>query len=800
MRASPKPGVSGESRARWFAAQVAPHCREEKSEFLTSSDPWFHPIALSHGPDGSIYIVDFYREIIEDYSAIPRYLQQQYGLVNGKNHGRIWRLTHADAKAGPPADMSGLLPEELAREVASGYSWRRQTARRLLVEGSKQDVAAPIARLVREHEPSAALNALQTLDGLGKLAVADVGTALSHADAAVRRESLRLSERWINDEPQLRKQVLSLLADKEPLVRLQLALTLGECHDAEVIATLAALARNHGAELWMSPAILTSAANRGGALLSELFQSPLELAQAASLVEPLCAAIGNRRDAKEISAALAQIAALRDTPLQEACLRGLRASFKSRVVIDLDESGRVAAKKLAFHSTAAIRDQGQSLLTLLGLEDAAERRKRLAAAAEELSDIQLPVETRLAALAQLNADDHPEATRSLLAALASSTPQLREATLNAIFGRRDRLPLLLEALEQKTVPAAQLSAVQRSALMNAKEPEIRKRAASIFESISVINDEVFTRYAQALGVRRDLSQGEKAFRQHCAACHQAHGLGHAVGPDLSSEFQRAEETILRDVLAPNDTISAGYVTYALATKNGQVFSGLLAAESPTSLTLRQAEGKEQVILRKDLDELKALPVSMMPEDLFKTVSPGELANVLAWLRRPPTQLVLLDENRELVEALNEGSGTAEFVSGAHAGQLSLCVTPPQRFSARIKNWEFRIRERPASGEYRYLRFAWKAQGDGLMLELAADGAWPAAEQPQRRYYSGKNSTGWKAIAVADETPREWTVVTVDLWKDIGDFTLTGIAPTAMGGPAYFDRIELLQSLDISERR
>jgi hypothetical protein len=75
---------------------------EENKEFLASTDSWFHPIHLAHGPDGTIWIVDMYREIIEDYSAVPRFLQQQYGLTNGIAHGRIWRLTHRDAPAGPP--------------------------------------------------------------------------------------------------------------------------------------------------------------------------------------------------------------------------------------------------------------------------------------------------------------------------------------------------------------------------------------------------------------------------------------------------------------------------------------------------------------------------------------------------------------------------------------------------------------------------------------------------------------------------------------------------------------------------
>lgn len=82
-----------------------------------------------------------------------------------------------------------------------------------------------------------------------------------------------------------------------------------------------------------------------------------------------------------------------------------------------------------------------------------------------------------------------------------------------------------------------------------------------------------------------------------------------------------------------------------------------------------------------------------------------------------------------------------------------------------------------------------------MIELAGDGRWPPADKPLWRYYAGRNRTGWAAVEVAPQAPDEWTVVTRDLWKDFGTFTLTGIAPTAIQGEALFDRIELLRSLD-----
>jgi putative membrane-bound dehydrogenase-like protein len=768
---------------------------EEQAEFLTSTDPWFHAIALSHAPDGSVFISDFYREIIEDYSAIPRYLQQQYGLVSGKDRGRIWRLTHPNTACAPAADMSRLGANQLAAEVGSPHFWRRITARRLLIERQLVQAAPLLSRLARASvEPVTVHHALDTLDGLGSLGPTDVDSALDHSDPSVRRQAIKFAERWLDEDPRMLDRLLALATDPEPMVRLQLALSLGESSDARVLSALAQVGRAHGDERWMAAAILTSVPGRGGALLTELLRSQANLGKAEALLEPLCAAIANRRRGSELSQAMVQVGALENRRLQASCLRGMRASFQGPTTLELSEPARTALKMLAISSDAAVHGYVLQLITLLGIETPVERRARQARASREVRDLRLSVEARLAAVVRLADDNDPQAADALLAALPASTPQVRDAILGAMLSRRDRLPALLGALEAKSVSASFLSAVQRETLLATGETAIRERAAALLKPKSAVNLELYELYVKALQDRRDGARGEQVFREKCASCHEAHGLGHPVGPDLGAEFQRAEETIIRDVLAPNEIISPGYVTYAVATTAGLVFSGLLVAESPTSITLRQAEGKEQTILRKDVDELRAMSVSMMPEDLPKTVTPRDLADLLAWLRKPPTNLILVDENLELIEALNEGSGKAEFIrADKHFGQVSLRVTPPQRFSPLIKGWKFRVRKNPKPGEYRYLRFAWKsADAHGVMLELAADGRWPPVERPVRRYHAGRNTTGWQSVEISPSPPREWTVVTRDLWKDFGDFTLTGIAPTTMGGDTLFDRIELLQ--------
>ena len=168
-----------------------------------------------------------------------------------------------------------------------------------------------------------------------------------------------------------------------------------------------------------------------------------------------------------------------------------------------------------------------------------------------------------------------------------------------------------------------------------------------------------------------------------------------------------------------------------------------------------------------------------------------------WVRTgaewPEPAVVLFEDEPQFLAALNNGNGQARLVTeGAFAGKAALAVTPLQRDGIRIPGWNFRIREQPVAGEYRYLRLTWKKRGTGsVMLELAANGQWPDAKVPRGRYVAGPNSTGWAAISAGESAPSEWTTMTFDLWRDIGDFTLTGCAPTCDGGEeALFDAMIL----------
>ncbi|MFO0915374.1 MAG: PVC-type heme-binding CxxCH protein [Pirellulales bacterium] len=780
---------------------------ESQAEFLTSTDPWFHPIALSVGPDGCIYIVDFYREIIEDYSAIPRYLQQQYGLVHGRDRGRIWRLTHEQSRPDPWIEISQLDAAGLAKHVGSPRAWRRETARRLLRDLSPHHAQAAVPILAAEARRLAdsglsgsesvnaqLLSVLHALHDQQSIPAELLSALLSHPDPLVRRQALRYGEDLVRTHPEFRAKIESLTADPEPLVRLQVALVLGNLADLTALDRLAELGRQHGAEPWMAEAILSGAAGRGAELLSRLLGTSDEPAGASTLLPLLLASIAAERSAEQLSRVSQTIAELKSVPLQAECLRQLADGFPKTVPTELDQLGRESLLKLAAHTEADVRIPARTLIARLDLEPAADRAARLADLRGRVNDVAREREDRLAAVRELAAESDPVATDYLLESLQAGSSVLTAALVDAMLSDRQRLTQLWHAIDDQRVPVAMLSSVQREALLRNLPEEDRGRAEPVLRPSTQLDPQLWESYRAALSRPRDVVRGGTVFREKCGVCHTAHGVGTAVGPDLSAEFQRAEETIVQDVLTPSGTISPGYVTYVLATKDGRSLAGLMQSESASNVNLVQAEGRREVILRNNIEALVISNTSMMPSDLWRTVDPSQLADVIAWLRTPGSQLTLFDDNQSFVDALTQGGGTAELISDdAATGRASLRLTPLQRHAPRIPGWEFRIREKPAPGEYRYLRFSWKGpRARGVMLELADNGAWPPADQAVRRYVAGENSTPWQAVRVAEQSPAEWTTVTRDLWSDFGDFTLTGIAPTTMGGPALFDRIELSQ--------
>ena len=136
----------------------------------------------------------------------------------------------------------------------------------------------------------------------------------------------------------------------------------------------------------------------------------------------------------------------------------------------------------------------------------------------------------------------------------------------------------------------------------------------------------------ALALTGHAAHGHEIFRAACTTCHRLDREGIAVGPDLLDIRNQTKETILLQIVVPEYEIAPNFTAYAVETKDGRSLTGIMASETPESITLRQPAGVEETIPRSNLTSLTASPLSLMPQGFEKTLTPQDLADLLAYLK------------------------------------------------------------------------------------------------------------------------------------------------------------------------
>jgi glucose/arabinose dehydrogenase len=204
----------------------------ERGEFLASTDERFRPVYLSNAPDGTLYIADMYRGIIEHRISITMYLRDQIlarKLDRPTGYGRIYRVVHDTTRRDLTRPFGQASPAELVSALSHPNGWRRDTAQRLLVERGNRSVVPALAALAgTAPDARTRLHALWTLDGLDAIEPATVMKALEDGARDVRVSAIRIAERWLGepDHP-IVAAVLKRLDDRDWAVRKQLAASIG---------------------------------------------------------------------------------------------------------------------------------------------------------------------------------------------------------------------------------------------------------------------------------------------------------------------------------------------------------------------------------------------------------------------------------------------------------------------------------------------------------------------------------------------------------------------------------------------
>ncbi|HEU4720595.1 MAG TPA: PVC-type heme-binding CxxCH protein [Gemmatimonadaceae bacterium] len=302
----------------------------ERAEFLTNSDQRFRPVNLATAPDGTLYVVDMYRGIIQHRTYITGYLEQKIverGMEQPIGLGRIWRVVHTSARRGERPQLSRKSPAELVPLLAHANGWWRITAQQLLVERRARDIAPAVRELLRASaDDRARLHALWTLDGLGESDTATVARALADPSPHVRAAAIRIAEPWLAQPAHpFQARVMALTGDRAPVVRRQLAASLGELPVAERDPALRAMLAASGDDPVVADLVVTAVAGREVAFLESVLASPAITAEKhREVVRSLSGAVVASRDAASVGRLVALLGPASRPRWQRLALLGYR--------------------------------------------------------------------------------------------------------------------------------------------------------------------------------------------------------------------------------------------------------------------------------------------------------------------------------------------------------------------------------------------------------------------------------------------------------------------------------------------
>jgi putative membrane-bound dehydrogenase-like protein len=617
-------------------------------EFVASSDNWFRPTMLKTGPDGALWIADMYRAVIEHPEWIPDDWEKRLDLRAGSDQGRIYRVYPLGKKLRAIPRIDKLDTSQLVAAMESPSGWQRDTVQRLLLHrGDPGAVALLRALAIATKQPTARVQAIWTLADLGGLDEPSALAGVDDPDPRVRASVIPAVWPLARRSRLITDALIKTADDRDAQVRFQAALALGNCADRRAGEALAKLVERDGSDPWMRAAILCSAVPHVDTLLLALLRDTADGARKPEWFEgilgPLMSVAVSERDRAPIELLTRKIAAPagqggRYAPWQFSTLAGLleaRDHATGTLVFDLDKpfTWVWAAAHRVFSDESAPEAERVGAARLIGY--GARRNPKDRDLLVGLLRPQISPGLQHAAVAALGRTDDPKLAELLLIDWKKYSPSLRDAILDLVLSRTQWTSALLSSLEDGCVPPPEIDPARRQQLLTRRNDRLRSRAVAIFAHQSQPRQAVVDAYRASLAMHGDKSSGSTVFKKLCATCHRLGKEGVEVGPDLAGLNDKSPEALLIAILDPSRAFEAKFANFAIATVDGRVMNGLIAAESASAVTVRRQDGKEDVLLRSQIEEMTASSQSLMPEGLEKDLKPQDLADLIAFLVSAP---------------------------------------------------------------------------------------------------------------------------------------------------------------------
>ncbi|MFN0067886.1 MAG: PVC-type heme-binding CxxCH protein, partial [Limisphaerales bacterium] len=686
----------------------------ESGDFLTTPDGWFMPVSIQTGPDGAVWVMDWY----DKYPCYQNANADPAGV--DREHGRIWRVvwTGEDGQKPVPSrpakdmDLAKLPSADLVKLLAHPNVWQRRTAQRLLAERRDAATAAPLhALFTGGPNLDARLAALWTLFAAGFLDDARIALAAADREPAVRAWAARfVGEQRVASEDRF-GLLARLAADADPTVRSAVATAcrqfvsgqltvntppppgvspeeLGPVLGALIEASHAGDDRTINFLTWMAAEPLVVAAPETA--LAWLAENGAEfLPLSGTITTKALRRLCDTREPANLDLALEFLDRLSaSAPLARHAFDGLIAGQRGKAVTPARDAGPVLAKFLA-SPDAEIASRAQQLGALWG--DAAAVKASLA----RINDASASEADRLAAIRtarRLKTDDTRDAllavvngaasdalkveavrgltdvgvddtARQLLEGWGGYPPAVRAAVAELVTTRGNWKWPFYEAVERGDIKRGDLPPTVIRALATAQNQHERDKAVQIFGKVQASSAEKLKLIADKRKVvvsgPVDLAAGHEVAKKACFICHALHGEGANIGPDLTGVGRSSLDALLHNVIHPNEIIGAGYEQVEVETKDDQTLSGRMTENTATSVKLVMAGPTEAVVDKSNVKSLRVTGNSAMPEGL-EQMPDADFRNMIWYILAPPQEGPLTDQRRrELIGGSGDRADTSE---------------------------------------------------------------------------------------------------------------------------------------------
>ncbi len=630
-------------------------------ELIEANDTWFRPVDLLQGPDGCVYVVDFYDKRAAHLDPVDNW---------DKTNGRIYRIEYKGGPKYEAFDLRKKTSAELVELLKHPNVWWRRAARELLAERKDPKAHAILRKWLLIEKGDIALEALWSLYTSGGWMERDFDNVGSHSNEYVRAWAIRfLIDDGIIPEQTMAELLRTATTERSPVVLAQLACSARRLDPIPCVNLVDNLLANpvlaEDAQLpllvWWGmeyangtddtdsvrfqypssqPAKIQNFFNERVArrLMSPNIQRGLE--RIPTLFELVRGANGDITPVLRGIATALQARPLDSVPIGlRAPLNGLRKSKpKDLLILEVlarmnDEPARSELREMVADAKAPDAERVKAADLLRQVRDPKAKELFLIELASGKSDA-----VRVSLLAGLEAFDDAKIGETVLAAYSDYPAAVKKRAVQLLVSRPAWALGLFKAIEAGKFPKADVSVDQARIAVTLGDKEVTALVEKHFGKLAPATSGEKQARISWLNVqigreKGDVARGKVLFTQHCAACHTLHGEGGKAGPDLTTADRKNRGYLLTQIVDPSGYIRPEFVVQTVLTTDERKLSGI-AKEVGESIELTNFVDNKVVvttIAKKDIADIRPSAVSLMPEKLLDTLKDSEIADLFAYL-------------------------------------------------------------------------------------------------------------------------------------------------------------------------